>query len=102
MEGLDDETEKLRLEGQAKDATEPAGSFRANGRASQTKAASSLGRSRLAAQNGTIRKLDRIGQKLPDDAAMRGKWMIANYLVAVALATAGWFYLILWIAWRLT
>jgi hypothetical protein len=33
---------------------------------------------------------------------MRSKWMIVNYLVAVALATAGWVYLILWIAWQLT
>ena len=28
---------------------------------------------------------------------MRSKWMIANYLVSIGLATAGWLYLLVWI-----
>ncbi|MBR1279020.1 hypothetical protein [Bradyrhizobium sp. AUGA SZCCT0283] len=55
-----------------------------------------LAEARLAAQDGTIQKFDGVGQKYTGQRCMRSKWMIVNYLVAVAL------YLILWIAWQLT
>ncbi len=29
---------------------------------------------------------------------MRSKWMIANYLIAIGFATAGWLYFIVWVA----
>jgi hypothetical protein len=40
-----------------------------------------------------------IGRPRRDD--MRRYWMIANYLVAIALAMIGWLWLIAWIARQL-
>jgi hypothetical protein len=31
---------------------------------------------------------------------MRGKWEIANYLVAIGFATVAWIYFLAWIAWQ--
>jgi hypothetical protein len=63
----------------------------ADGRPGQAKAASQCGRSR---------QIEEIASKVGPLAlsAVRNKWMVANYLVAIGSATAGWLYFIVWIA----